>query len=584
MLYVVVCYNIGMAFIRTTTNKEGRTHVYLAESYRIDGKTKQRIIKKYGLLDDLEAEEPGILERLKREAKAGSLTENTTVHLSLDLLAPMNEPDKSYGWMVFDNLFEELRLSHVMKRVKTKANYNLTKALKLLVFQRILNPTSKLATVEAQADLFGDWDLNLNAIYRHLDTLNEVKNQIQLHLHQEISRLTKREGRLVFYDVTNYYFETDIPDIEEQTDDGEIIKVGLRRRGPSKEHRPKPIVQLGLFMDTNGIPISYKLFRGNQTDPVTYLPAVEEVKKQFGIERIVVVADKAMNSTTNVSAMLEQGDGWLFSQKHRGKRGAPKDIQEEILDPEGWHFNAEGTFAKKSYIRSRKLGTGKGSKMIKEKVVITWSKKYADRERIRRDGALEYASHLTNAELFRQTSKKGGKKYLDLSYLDKETGEIKPFSPLIQLDLEQVEFDAQFDGINVLVTSEIELSDEAILDSYRQLSKIEDCFRVTKTELESRPVYVWTEEHIQAHFLTCFIALILIRLLQYRTNWSMSPERMIRALNSAKATRLQDDYYRLQESPDMQELNKLLGIEWNRGLVKYEELKRYAKDSYTTEK
>ncbi|QTA56782.1 IS1634 family transposase [Streptococcus suis] len=573
-----------MAFIRTTTNKEGRTHVYLAESYRIDGKTKQRIIKKYGLLDDLEAEEPGILERLKREAKAGSLTENTTVHLSLDLLAPMNEPDKSYGWMVFDNLFEELRLSHVMKQVKTKANYNLTKALKLLVFQRILNPTSKLATVEAQADLFGDWDLNLNAIYRHLDTLNEVKNQIQLHLHQEISRLTKREGRLVFYDVTNYYFETDIPDIEEQTDDGEIIKVGLRRRGPSKEHRPKPIVQLGLFMDTNGIPISYKLFRGNQTDPVTYLPAVEEVKKQFGIERIVVVADKAMNSTTNVSAMLEQGDGWLFSQKHRGKRGAPKDIQEEILDPEGWHFNAEGTFAKKSYIRSRKLGTGKGSKMIKEKVVITWSKKYADRERIRRDGALEYASHLTNAELFRQTSKKGGKKYLDLSYLDKETGEIKPFSPLIQLDLEQVEFDAQFDGINVLVTSEIELSDEAILDSYRQLSKIEDCFRVTKTELESRPVYVWTEEHIQAHFLTCFIALILIRLLQYRTNWSMSPERMIRALNSAKATRLQDDYYRLQESPDMQELNKLLGIEWNRGLVKYEELKRYAKASYTTEK
>ncbi|HFI0450008.1 TPA: IS1634 family transposase, partial [Streptococcus suis] len=167
------------------------------------------------------------------------------------------------------------------------------------------------------------------------------------------------------------------------------------------------------------------------------------------------------------------------------------------------------------------------SQMIKEKVVITWSKKYADRERIRRDGALEYASHLTNAELFRQTSKKGGKKYLDLSYLDKETGEIKPFSPLIQLDLEQVEFDAQFDGINVLVTSEIELSDEAILDSYGQLSKIEDCFRVTKTELESRPVYVWTEEHIQAHFLTCFIALILIRLLQYRTNWAMSPERMI---------------------------------------------------------
>lgn len=215
-------------------------------------------------------------------------------------------------------------------------------------------------------------------------------------------------------------------------------------------------------------------------------------------------------------------------------------------------------------------------------MLITWSKKYADRERIRREGALEYASKLINAELFRQTSKKGGKKYFDLSYLDKETGELKPFSPIIKIDKEHVAFDAQFDGINVLVTSEIKLSDEAIHDFYKQLSKIEDCFRVTKTEIDSRPVYVWTEEHIQAHFLTCFIALILIRLLQYRTNWVMSPTRMINALNSAKATHLQDDYYRLQENSDMTELNKLLGHDWQRGIVKFEELKNYAKNSYTT--
>lgn len=571
-----------MAYIKTTTNKEGRTHVYLVEGYRKDGKVKQRIIHKYGLLDELEAVEPGILERLKKEAKAGLLNSNQTIQVTYDLLEPMNEPDKSYGWMVLDYLFEELKLHDFMKKVKTKSNYDLSTALKLLVFQRILNPNSKLATVASQADLFGDWDINLNAIYRYLDKLDEIKNDIQLHLHQEISRLTNREGRLVFYDVTNYYFETDIPDEEEISEDGEVIRVGLRRRGPSKEHRPKPIVQLGLFMDTNGIPISYKLFRGNQTDPVTYLPAVEEVKKQFGIERIIVVADKAMNSKTNVSAMFEQGDGWLFSQKHRGKRGAPKDIQEQILNPEDWHFNQTETFAKKSYIRSRKLGTRKNAPVVEEKVVITWSKKYADRERIRREGALEYASKLTNAELFRQTSKKGGKKYLDLSYLDKETGELKPFSPIIKIDKDQVAFDAQFDGINVLVTSEINMSDEAILDSYKQLSKIEDCFRVTKTEIESRPVYVWTEKHIQAHFLTCFIALILIRLLQYKTNWVMSPARMINALNSAKATHLQDDYYRLQENSDMKELNKLLGHDWQRGIVKFEELKNYAKNSYTT--
>lgn len=573
-----------MAFIKTTTNKEGRTHVYLVEGYRKDGKVRQRILKKYGLLDELEVEEPDILERLKREAKEGLLTEPQFFQVSYDLLAPMNEVDQSYGWMVLDNLFEELKLTEFLKTVKSKSEYDLAQVLKLLVFQRVLNPDSKLSTYASQVNLFGHWEISLNAIYRSLDKLDTLKEKLLLHLHKEVSRMTKREARLVFYDVTNYYFETDIPDETVVSVDGEILKEGLRRRGPSKEHRPKPIVQLGLFMDTNGIPISYKLFRGNQTDPITYLPAVEEVKKQFGIERIVVVADKAMNSSYNISEMIHQKDGWLFSQKHRGRRGASKELQTQILNPNDWQFNKELTFAKKSYLRERKLGTKKDSPLVKEKVLITWSKKYADRERIRREGALEYASQLTNAELFRQTSKKGGKKYLDLHYLDEKTGELKPFSPLVTIDHEQVDFDAQFDGVNVLVTSEVGMTDEEMLEAYKELAKIEDCFRITKTELESRPVYVWTENHIQAHFLTCFIALIHLRLLQHQINWKMSPRRIANALNSAKATRLQDNYYRLQESPDMQLLNRLLGMEWNKGFVKLEELKNYAKAPYTTPK
>lgn len=573
-----------MAFIKTTTNKEGRTHVYLVEGYRKDGKVRQRILKKYGLLDELEVEEPDILERLKREAKEGLLTEPQFFQVSYDLLAPMNEVDQSYGWMVLDNLFEELKLTEFLKTVKSKSEYDLAQVLKLLVFQRVLNPDSKLSTYASQVNLFGHWEISLNAIYRSLDKLDTLKEKLLLHLHKEVSRMTKREARLVFYDVTNYYFETDIPDETVVSVDGEILKEGLRRRGPSKEHRPKPIVQLGLFMDTNGIPISYKLFRGNQTDPITYLPAVEEVKKQFGIERIVVVADKAMNSSYNISEMIHQKDGWLFSQKHRGRRSASKELQTQILNPNDWQFNKELTFAKKSYLRERKLGTKKDSPLVKEKVLITWSKKYADRERIRREGALEYASQLTNAELFRQTSKKGGKKYLDLHYLDEKTGELKPFSPLVTIDHEQVDFDAQFDGVNVLVTSEVGMTDEEMLEAYKELAKIEDCFRITKTELESRPVYVWTENHIQAHFLTCFIALIHLRLLQHQINWKMSPRRIANALNSAKATRLQDNYYRLQESPDMQLLNRLLGMEWNKGFVKFEELKNYAKAPYTTPK
>jgi len=379
--------------------------------------------------------------------------------------------------------------------------------------------------------------------------------------------------------VTNYYFEIDIDDTDIVDERGVVIEEGLRRRGASKERRPKPIVQMGLFMDSNGIPISYKLFRGNQTDPITYLPAIEQVKRQFGIERIVIVADKAMNSKNNISETIDNGDGWLFSQKHRGKRGASKDIQEFLLDATDWEFNETLTFAKKSMIRTRKLNN---KKEIQEKVLATWSKKYADREKIRRDGALEYASKLTNAEIFRQTSKKGGKKYLELYTVDEETGEVKPFSPFIAIDSETVSFDEQFDGMNVIVTSELEMSDEDILKQYKELSKIEDCFKVTKTEFSTRPVFVWKKEHIEAHFLSCFIALIVLRILQHKLDWKLSPSKITRALNSARANLISNGYYRVQANQDMRMINESFNIDWTKAIIKSEQLKKYAKGVFTT--
>ena len=435
-----------------------------------------------------------------------------------------------------------------------------------------------MATVKSQKQMFGNWNITQNGIYRSLDPLNELKEKIQKQIHEQITRLTERVCTLVFYDVTNYYFETDIDDDDDILDkEQQVIKEGLRRRGPSKENRPNPIVQLGLFMDLNGIPIAYKLFRGNQTDPVTYLPAVEQIKQSFEIKKMVVVADKAMNSQSNLKGIIEKGDGYLFSQKHRGRKRAPKDIQEQILDPNNWHFNENLSFAIKSYIRKRKIGKGKQTTTINEKVVITWNQKYAIREKIRRDGAIEYAQKLTNAQLYHQTSKKGGKKYLEVNYVDPKTGEVLPYTPIIKIDDSQIEFDKQFDGINVLVTSEIDMTDEQIINAYKGLSNIEDCFRVTKTDLQSRPVYVWKKEHIESHFLSCYIALVILRYLQYKSHYTLSSHKIINALNSAKASKLKDDYYKLQENEEMKKLNEVLGIKWEKGIVKYEELKNYAK-------
>ncbi len=270
--------------------------------------------------------------------------------------------------------------------------------------------------------MLGDWNIDENSIYRSLSKLATAKDKIRLDVHKSITQLTGKTGLLVFYDVTNYYFEIDHNDSDELDEDTGEIAQGFRKKGPCKLKSGNPIFQLGMFMDTNGIPISYKLFRGNFTVPITYIPAIEEVKQQFGLERIVAVADKAMNSTQNISETFQNGDGWLFSQKHRGKGGASKSIQDFIIDEKGWLYNETETFASKSMIHKRFL---KSKKIyVEEKVLVTWNKKYAIREKIGRDGALEYASKLTNAELFRQTSKKGGKKYLELSYCDESTGEV----------------------------------------------------------------------------------------------------------------------------------------------------------------
>ncbi len=572
-----------MAYITKRKNREGKYYVYLVEGYRKNGKVHTRILEKYGALEVLEKNSPGAYELLRQQAKDGLIGKSipSEISISFDLNSQVFSPSVNNSWLLLDNIYNTFNISSVVSKYSKnrKFEYDINQVLKLLVYSRILNPCSKSKTVEYQKQLFGDWNINQNDMDRSLDHLFKLKNDIQLSMHTSICNSTSRTGTLVFYDVTNYYFEADIDDVDIVDENDEVVEKGIRRRGASKERRRNPIVQMGLFMDSNGIPISYELFPGNQTDPITYLPAIEQVKKQFGIERIVTVADKAMNSKNNISETNANDDGWIFSQKVRGKRGVAKDIQEFALSPDDWSYNSNLSFAMKSMIRERKLSNGK---TVKEKVLVTWSEKYAIREKIRRDGALEYASKLTNAELFRMTSKKGGKRYLVQKVLDERTGEYVEMNPFIHLDLELAKEDEKFDGLNVIVTSEVEMSNEEILNNYRQLHKIEDCFRVTKTDLKTRPIYVWTREHIEAHFLTCYIALTLMRMLQYKTDYEFSAGSIQEALQSAVCSELGKGYYRIECNENYKRLNEILSINNYTGIMKYEDIKDNYKTVFTT--
>jgi transposase len=225
----------------------------------------------------------------------------------------------------------------------------------------------------------------------------------------------------------------------------------------------------------------------------------------------------------------------------------------------------------KSTIVVRSLKSGK---QVKEKVVVTWRKKYEKREKIRRNGAIEYVEKMRPSQMKRILIGKNQTKYWDISVLD-ENGESIKLNPYINVDKTKIAFDELFDGINVITTSEVDMQDDEIIEAYGQLNKIEDCFRVTKTDLKTRPVNARTKEHIEAHFLTCFVALVVLKVLHHKIKGQMSIGRIIDGQNSALGKKITDEYVDVSANDDFAELMELLGKQWDRRNVHLNEIEKH---------
>ncbi len=406
--------------------------------------------------------------------------------------------------------------------------------MKMLVYSRLLFPGSKKAAFDERERFFEKTDYSLDDVYRCLSFLDKHKEPLQVWMNDNIKEKIGRDTSLIYYDVTNYYFESD-----EQDD--------FKRKGVSKEHRPNPIVQMGLFMDKKGIPITYELFPGNTNDCLTYRPNFSRIKKQFDLGRVISVADKGMTTGDNIWYTLNtpSKDGYVFSMSIRS---ATQEIKDYVLDDTNYVWIGE-EYKRKSRLRPRTIlvTTTSGKKMKKtvdEKQVVFWSKKYAMRAQFEREAALAKAADLTrNPSNYTRATSYGAAKYVKKVDFDKETGEILTASSILELNRELIEQERQLDGYYMLLTSEMEESDDKIIDMYRGLWKIEESFRVTKSELEARPVYVWKKEHIEAHFLTCFIALTIARILENKLNGKYSVGKILDSLSKSTCTHIQQNYY-----------------------------------------
>lgn len=531
-------------YLKKTPNAQGRIRLSIVDNYYDKQKkcSRQKTIESIGFLDEFEKiyEDPishfqKRVELLNQQKKEKQAPINFTFYDS-DRLCIGDNLRKNFGYVAFSKIYHELKLDTFFnnRQRHTKESYDANTIMKMLVYSRLLSPASKKASYDNRDHFFEKTDYSLDDVYRCLTFLNKHKENLQVWMNNKIKEQYGRDTSLIYYDVTNYYFKTD-----EQTD--------LLRKEVSKEHRPNPIVQMGLFMDNNAIPITYELLAGNTNDCLTYRPNFGRIKKQFDLGRVISVADKGMTTGDNIWYTINTPtkDGYVFSMSIRG---ADKSTKEYVLDEKGYEWLGE-EYKRKSRLCPRTiLVTANNGKKIKktvdEKQVVFWSKKYATRAKAEREAALAKARDLAkHPGNYTRATSYGAAKYVKKVEYDKETGEILTASSILDINEDLIREEEALDGYYMLLTSEMDTPDDKIIDMYRGLWRIEESFKITKSELEARPVYVWTNEHIEAHFLTCFVALTLSRILEMKLEHKYSAGRILESLSKANCSLIQQNYY-----------------------------------------
>lgn len=601
--------------------KQSKSHnrIYLSfvQGYRDEyGKIKHRTIKKIGYLDELEKQFDNPIEHFKNIAKEknnSEITEYTIKNLNTKTIDE-NVNSKNLGYIVLKKIYKELQIDNFLsnEQKKLKMQYDLNKIFELLIFSRILFPASKNETFNNKDIFFEKFDFSLKDLYRSLDYFNGFRDDILKLIWDNTKDKYNRDTSISYYDTTNYYFEISYNDEDLIDENGTILEKGYRKKGPSKEHRKTPIISMGLLMDKIGIPLSYDLFPGNESEKLQMRPALKSTKAKYGIERTIIVADRGQNTSDNLVFIAGKNDdahtnhdGYVYGQSIIGadmefktwaisqdgfindyvydEDGNLVTYKERIEDENGKLLRYEEKpviFKHKSRVYAKKVKIKKDNKRkvnytVYQKQMIYYSKQYADRQKHERENAIKKAKDLIeNPGKYTQATSYGCTKYINNIRFDEETGEI-PKGLELSLKLDKIKEEEKFDGYYSIVTSEKDLSDKEIRDIYKGLWKIEESFKITKSNLETRPVYVWTKEHIEAHFLTCFISLVIIRLLEYKTNRKYSTRKMIDSLKKFNSTNIEHDIYLQNFSNDViKNFEEIFDVNLSRKYLTLSEIKK----------
>ena len=614
IIYIVGCDNMFL--------KQSKSHnkIYLSfvQGYRNElGKTKHKTIQKLGYLDELKKQYDDPISHFKEIAKQRNNEEIKEYTIKNFNSKSINNESisKNLGYVILEKVYDELNISNILNKKQNTLNikYSLNDIMRLLVFSRILYPASKNETYNNKNIFFDNFCFSLKDLYRSLDYFQSLKDDIIKSIWENTKDTYNRDTSITYYDTTNYYFEISYNDEDLIDENGTILEKGIRKKGPSKEHRKTPIIGMGLLMDKNGIPLSYDLFPGNESEKLMMRPTLNKTKAKFNIDRTIIVADRGQNTSDNTVFIAGKNDdihtnhdGYVYGQSIIGADKEFKNwalnssdfINDYIYDDDGNLITYKEAikdennnilryeekpviFKHKSRVYAKKVQIKKDNNrkvtyQIYQKQMVYYSKKYADRQRHERELAIKKAEDLiNNPGKYTQATSYGCTKYINNIRFNEETGEI-PNGIQLSLKLDKIKEEEKYDGYYSIVTSEKNLTDKEIRDIYKGLWKIEESFKITKSNLETRPIYVWTKEHIEAHFLTCFISLIILRLIESKTNRKYSTLSIINSIKNYTSNNLEHDIYMQNFTNDIiKELSTIYNVDLSRKYLTLSEIKKF---------
>ena len=578
--------------LKTSKRKNGRTYLSIEKGYRdpVTKKSRNKTIKSIGWLDELKKEYSDPIEHFKEIARQMSEDEHARrkVQIEIDLEENITEGVnniKNFGYAVPMKVYHELGIDEFLKAkmIREKFDFNTNSIMILLVMSRILYPGSKKKAFDERDRFFERFDFTLDDVYRALTHFDKISEDLQRFIHGRVRERYGSDTSIVYYDVTNYYFEITKPD--------ELRKYTKN----AKQKRAKPVVQMGLAMDKDGMPIHYELFPGNKLDKETFRSVIGDVRKTYDIGRIIVVADMGIITGDNIYYLVgskpeKPRNGYVFSFSIRG---GTDELKKYVLDQSGYTYKeadmetGDPTFIRKSRFVRREInvtmlsGRKQKTQHVYEKQVVFWSYKYFRKARAERAEMIAKAEKLiADPKKHTKATSYGAAAYVENLEFDKETGEIlETKGKALALNKDKILEEEKYDGYYAIVTSEIDMSDGEIVDTYRGLWEIEETFKITKSDLEARPVYVSDYDHIDAHFLTCFISLLILRIIQKKTDKKYSAHNIVENLKNIMCMNEHENIYMFAHRTEITNaLGEVFGIDLTKKRLRLADIKKILGD------